>query len=54
MYVKEGALKETPTAEGAQKRIGDHIWLGGVEDSKWGPWRRSCWNSAWRAGRSGQ
>ena len=28
MYIKEGILKQTLSAEGPQKRMGDPIWLG--------------------------
>ena len=30
MYIKEGTLKQTPSAEGAQKRMGDPIWFGRI------------------------
>lgn len=26
MYIKESTLKQTPSAEGARNRTGDHIW----------------------------
>ena len=30
MYIKDGTLKQTPSAEGAQKRMGDPIWFGRI------------------------